>query len=400
MPDLAWRTVVRALVAGRVGAQAELPGRVRLTQLEDMTAALAAQLGSRPIVTRILRRHQDETARCDEIDLEIEGDETPRDGWPPWSRRGWFAEAAAWIEARASEHGLRLIDRVEQLRNVGVACILRAPTDRGAVFFKATTLAPPFFADEARLLAALADRFPVNVPALLAADSARGWMLLADAGPVSEQPPTIDLSERTLRRFGEMQRAYAADPATLLAAGATDRRLASLTREIDPLLNGDLGELAPEDAVRLRRTAPPLKRCCDELAALGVPETLGHGDLHFGNIALSDGEPVFFDWTDGGVTHPFLDVAVQLAAARDDHLVDPPALERLRDAYLELWSDIAPSETLRRALRLAQPLGALHNAIMFSRAVETMHPRDRWQIVWGLPGELRRVLSALDELTR
>ena len=397
MSGSSWCTAVRALTAeGRVCAEVVLPGRIRLTELQILTQPLAAQLGAHPIVTRALRRHEDDTARRLEIDLEIETDETPGTGWPPWSCAGWFAEAAAWIERCLTTRGHRLLEHVTQVRSVGVSCILHAKSDRGAAFFKATTLRPPHFADEPRLIEALGARFPRNVPAVIGSHSNRGWMLTADAGPVPGEPPDLETWERALRRFGEMQAAYAADPAALLAAGATDRRLAGLAREIDPLLHGDLGGLEPELAARLRRAAPRLAQCCEELGALGVPETLVHGDLHFGNIALRDDEPVFFDWTDGGVSHPLLDVAVQLAAAREYHVLAPPAVARLRDASLEVWSGFASLDALRSALGAAQALGALHNAITFSRAVETMDPRDRWQIAWGLPGELRRVLAALE----
>ena len=41
-----------------------------------------------------------------------------------------------------------------------------------------------------------------------------------------------------------------------------------------------------------------------------MPYTLGHGDLHLGNVALVDDHVLLFDWTDAAVTFPALDIAL------------------------------------------------------------------------------------------
>ncbi|MBI1880332.1 MAG: phosphotransferase [Chloroflexi bacterium] len=57
---------------------------------------------------------------------------------------------------------------------------------------------------------------------------------------------------------------------------------------------------------------PHLKARCDQLAGYSVPQTLVHGDLHTGNVALVEGKLLFFDWTDACVTHPFFDVMLMM----------------------------------------------------------------------------------------
>ena len=54
---------------------------------------------------------------------------------------------------------------------------------------------------------------------------------------------------------------------------------------------------------------------CHELAASGVPDSLEHGDLSADEVILGEMGPVFLDWSDGSITHPFLSVAAFLGHA-------------------------------------------------------------------------------------
>ena len=101
-----------------------------------------------------------------------------------------------------------------------------------------------------------------------------------------------------------------------------------------------------------------MREAITELAAIGVPETLLHGDLHPRNVAVRDGRALSFDWTDGSVSHPFLDL-VTFVEERSPISQD----KRLTDAYLAEWEEYASPADLRRALELADELGALHQTM-------------------------------------
>jgi hypothetical protein len=49
--------------------------------------------------------------------------------------------------------------------------------------------------------------------------------------------------------------------------------------------------------------------------------------------------------------------------------VTDPAIIRLRDAYLEPWSDLAPASALREAAELGRVLGAATRALCWYRVV-------------------------------
>jgi hypothetical protein len=214
-------------------------------------------------------------------------------GGPPWYGRGWSAGACDWIAARVAELGRTLTAAVEQLRSWERGSIWRAQTDAGALYFKAV---PPVFAHELALPPALNAWRPGSATEVVARDEARGWMLLADLGD-RDLFGVRDLAvwEAAMRAYGELQVACSARRDALLALGCPHRPLADLPAGLDALLAdeaaflpGEEGGLTAKQIARLRDLAPELRAACAELSALGLPESLDHGDLWGSNIFLAD----------------------------------------------------------------------------------------------------------------
>ncbi|XVU23578.1 hypothetical protein ACQPZJ_41005 [Actinoplanes sp. CA-054009] len=65
-----------------------------------------------------------------------------------------------------------------------------------------------------------------------------------------------------------------------------------------------------------------------------------------------------------GVGHPFGSLLVALGVAGQEKA------ERLRDAYLEVWSDLGSARDLRRSASLAVRLARVSKAMAWRRAVE------------------------------
>ena len=118
----------------------------------------------------------------------------------PWYATGWDAAAEAWIREQVHAAGLRLTGPIEEVRRWCLACVLRAPTDAGAVFFK-EAVRPPVFADEPRFTAALAELYPDFLPQVIAVDAPRSWLLTMDCGAGADQD-NLDL----LTRYAPLQR--------------------------------------------------------------------------------------------------------------------------------------------------------------------------------------------------
>jgi hypothetical protein len=152
------------VLAGDTGAR--LPYVEAAISEEDELSALrdgfATVVGARTAIVRSVSRSVDEEGKVLEVGLELEAlgavappaeatwlgrDELacarlpardrdllealfaddPHPLRAPWARRGWFAEASAWIESTLAERGRPTLGPVEQLSNWCISSILRVP---------------------------------------------------------------------------------------------------------------------------------------------------------------------------------------------------------------------------------------------------------------------------------
>ncbi len=315
---------------------------------------------------------------------------------PAWTQPGWYADALAWID----EH----IDRAgppTQVRSWALSNVLRVPTTTGDVYFKALVhsstvvpdrpnASPLLFAHEPRLLGQLSTSRPGQVVRPIAIDEDRVWLLLPDLGAPLARQTDLDTWINALESHARLQRSFTDSPDELFAMTCVDRRLGTLPNDLDRLFspNPVTAQLTTEERDQLPTLATDLRTSIDELASIGIPETLLHGDLHAGNIAVRDGVPIAFDWTDAAVSHPFLDL-VTFVGDRSELARSP----RVTDAYLAVWQDFAPLPALRRALDLADRLGALHQALTSFHLADNVSGPSRDAMYRGGAQWIRKLLG-------
>jgi hypothetical protein len=316
----------------------------------------------------------------------------------PWADPAWFPAAEAWLKSTVDATGGALTGAVEQHKVWELSCVLRAPTTRGDVYLKAT-IDSPLFVAEAVVTALLAELFPEHVPTPLAVDRERGWIATPDFGPEVGWEAPVPVREEALRQYAELQKASVRHVDALLAAGCVDRRPAWLAGQLPTWFAEDMTRhwAPPELARGLAAATPRLVELCRELAGSALPETLLHGDMHMANAARRPGGGyLFFDWTDAGVGHPFIDM---IAIAQED---DEASRDALRETYLTQWADVASRTELDRAWAVAEVLAHANQAISYMSIGLSLctdesgapHPlfasyTGRW---------LRTVLGALDRL--
>ena len=324
--------------------------------------------------------------------LDEEADPPPQR--PPWARRGWLSRAETWVAAELERLGRPALGPMEQIKQWSITSLWRLPAVGGIVYFKA---APPLplFADEGGIIGALGERFPGRVPRLLAHDSERRWLLLEafSGSAVAEDEP--EGQRQVARAYATLQVEAAPWRDDLLAAGAVDRRVGSFERRLDRLLNEaeERELLEPDDRARLPGLRAKVMAALDELRDFAIPETLVHGDLHFGNVVLgASGTPLFYDWTDAAISHPFFDL-VTLFDFPDD-----PRDERwsaMKLAYLEPWLEVEPRQRLLRACELGVILGYAFHAVSYQSIREATEPGARWELEGMTALGLRRLLALL-----
>ena len=118
-----------------------------------------------------------------------------------------------------------------------------------------------------------------------------------------------------------------------------------------------------------------MREACRQLAALGIPETIEHGDLHDGQVFVRDGAYRFADWADATVSHPFFTMSVTLEGVLAwgiDDIQGSHDTRAFASAYLEPFTRYAPQRELEAGLATACRLGWI------SRALSTLASVDRY----------------------
>src|SRR5262249_44735236 len=118
------------------------------------------------------------------------------------------------------------------------------------------------------------------------------------------------------------------------------------------LVRADAGPaLTDEELERAQALIPPIARAVDVVAALELPASLQHDDLHPWNVCVRDRAYCFIDWGDSCVSQPLLSISVPLAH------ISPRDVESALDAYVGPWVRFRPREDLVAAVAAARLLG-------------------------------------------
>lgn len=280
---------------------------------------------------------------------------TPRRA--PWLHPDWPAGTLAWLDEELRAQGLTRTGEPTVLKHWQISLLWRVPTSGGAVYLKAV---PDFFGREVRVTPALA-AVPGAAPPVLAADEGRGLLLLADAGTDVDAPDLAAL----LRHLARVQRASLP---LLPELGLDDRGPAQVRSRLDDLFSdavllvGEEGGLTPGEADQLRDLRPELEAALARLEASSLSLTLGHGDLHGGNVVERAGGFTLLDWSDACVTHPFFDANAAYLAPHGTP-ASPEEITAAHEAYLSEWTDLAPLDDLRALHADARRVGELFRAL-------------------------------------
>lgn len=332
-----------------------------------------------------------------------------REKRPPWEQPGWADEIEDWIQTKLVEQGLRQKGPITEVKYRPWSAVLRIPTIAGDYYFKASL---PVLTHEVPVTIALSQWRPDLMLPILAADPERGWLLLPDGGTILRSIITerndYKFWEKLLPVYAEFQLEMAGRVPELLALGEPDRRLARLPSLYKMLLedrrilriNQDKGLTATEYRA-LQDLSPHFEHLCQELASYHIPESLHHGDFHDGNIFFQDGRYVIFDWGDSAVSHPFYSLRNTFVSLYFTLNIDDgaPELHRLRDIYLEGWSDFGSPARLRKAFKLAQRLAAVSGALVWHRIISAQEGSAWEDYAEPVPSLLREFLEFSNEVS-
>ena len=293
------------------------------------------------------------------------------------------------MAADLKPRGSRLTGEWEQPHTRVWSSTIRFETTEGRVWFKVNASGT---VQEPKLLAVLDELRPGLAPDVIAYDDPRAWSLTRDGGPLlrsrAEPDALWDYWERLLPRYAEAQLDLAGHRNRFLATGVPDRSPAQLPLEFRRLLAelaaqpAEDGGLMAEEASALEHRLPVYDHRCAELAASPMADTLQHDDLHSNNVCwpgeVGDLASVrIIDWGDASMGHPFgtmlatlNSIAFHAGVLHDGGRIDDLHVLRIRDAYLEPFSDLGSREELMRWVALARSTGCVTRALAWESALQ------------------------------
>lgn len=327
-------------------------GTLLLEPLDYTTAVLAATApaGGRWVPADAIR------GRLDIVDAWLERRRNPRP--QPWFRPGWFAETDAWLDGIVTRTGPS-----RQVKQWGIAAVLRTPTPAGAVYTKAVL---PELGREPAVTRFLAERAGPPFARLITIDGLR-WVA-EDFGATPPEPDAV-------RRMAAIQQTTIGFSAVLAELGCPSLDL--------------VPSLVPAD---LR---PPLLACAERLAAYDLPPTVLHRDLHPGNVVAGPDGILVHDWSFASIGPPLLDLGSWLWDASDD------AARLSIETYFDAWSVVVDPVVMRKAWADAKPLSAVAELAKFVGLTELVGPAGAFAfapVVRGWEQRLRRCLADPDML--
>jgi hypothetical protein len=249
--------------------------------------------------------------------------------------------------------------------------VWRAETDRGVFWAKDNCREQRH---EAALLVRLGQLAPHRVVPVVAAEPASGLLLTPDRGiPLGHRGEVgVDTWCDVVAAHAGLQREVAPHldglGLTRLAAADAVAHVERLTATLRAFPDGDPRRLTDEQVRTVEATLPDVALWGEQVAALGLPVTLDHNDLHLRNVFAVDGRLELFDFGDAVALEPVAALRIPLASAAEQGL----DLARVADAGLEAWSDVAPAVELRAALPASLQLGVLGRAESWLRCVADM----------------------------
>jgi aminoglycoside phosphotransferase (APT) family kinase protein len=323
--------------------------------------------------------------------VELDPAHTPAER-PDWFRTGWFDRAEAWVDAALAGSDRRRTAPLEPVKMWSLSAVARVVTDGGDLWLKAPCR---HFRAEARVHPTVARLFPDLVPTLVAVEETEGWLLMEPLAGADEADRVDGAALEVVRRWAGAQIEAVDRVDDLLAGGCSRRGVEETLTGFDRLLAGsiELPLLSSAELAAVRSCRDQIETLLRELWSAGIPETLSHGDLHLGNVAWDGRSLRIYDWTDGCVSHPFLD-ASHLTHFEQSRPTGPD----LEAAYVEAWRAAYSHVDVDRQLVLARVADLVFQAITFDAIVTSTEAASRWELGGVVADILRSLPDAVARL--
>lgn len=274
----------------------------------------------------------------------------------PWEVPGWFTSTSLAASAILAKLGYELQGEFEQFQVThGTAAVLRADTNRGKVYLKASD------STEERVTSIVAGIVPHLVKKPIYVCEENKWMWMDDLGePITDDTRPEGLC-RLLIELGKLQLLSLDHIEAPKDVGISVQNSESLIQQTKSLLSdnrvkanfGTFGDFHSHDKDGLPDTelhTRALNGIFRELYDKGkCPLTLVHGDITENVLKATYGSLVLFDWGAAKIDLPLCDTFCFSDS------VTPEVMEE----YLRMWEKYASVSDLRNLLEIVSSVGSL-----------------------------------------
>ncbi|MEI5906483.1 phosphotransferase [Bacillus spongiae] len=273
-------------------------------------------------------------------------------------------EAERWIKREVENVKAIPTATMEEIKATDLTVIQKISTNKGTFYYKDSGTIAKFEGKLAHHLHSFYSDKSVEVTAF---HPAKPWLLMKELqGQPLREVKDKKVWKQALQEYAELQVNETKHVEQLIQLGVPDRRLPILKREIQSNLNEMCQTgLSHEKTVTIMNIQEELLEMCDKIEGI-VPCSLDHGDLHSGNIQLVEGKPIFFDWGDAAVTHPFFSTRVFWNVLHEWAQYDSEWLtiiNEFRPSYLEPWTKFAPMKELEEILKISDQLACVYRGL-------------------------------------
>lgn len=311
-----------------------------------------------------------------------------------WESRAFHDELAAWCAEVLGEPV-----RLESVKQRAWSTVWRVHAGGRVFYAKQNCLQQSF---EAVLVDRLATLVPTHVVAPTAVDAERGLLLSPDAGEVLGDHGGADIDAwcRVVAEWAQVQQRLAGESLglTVMRAEDAEEYVADRVAALAGLPATDPRAMSADLAARLDAHLPVVRRWGEQVAALGLPLTLNHNDLHANNVFVPrNGDDLrFFDFGDAVVGDPLsvLLIPLNLLGRELADAGQASSLERVARAFLEQWTDHASYVELRAVLPASLQLARLMRHESWVRTMAPMNAAQLAEFGDAAAGWLETLLEA------
>jgi aminoglycoside phosphotransferase (APT) family kinase protein len=249
----------------------------------------------------------------------------------------------------------------------------------------------PRFRAEAAVTEYLHHEVPGAVAHVIASETTEGWLLLDDfdGDTLSSDPSS---HAQAIDRLVALQKSFVGRADDLIAAGCEARQLHTLPAAFTEAMTSPVAQdwlvVAP---ARLKQMSSWLDQAIASISELGIDDTLVHGDFHPGNVALSNGRPIIFDWSDASVGNPLVDIGAWATRFLDD----PASAEALWSMFFRAWSDVVPFTQLEALRPAIQGVAHAFHAVSYAGILEGLESNRRIELADRLTNFFGRLDAAV-----